>query len=732
MSSSSDISEYQAALTSSDSDDEENRRRKSSAKSGRGRSTASRTSLSIDRHGNSSASSHERRSGKRKSTRSHYDLSHDRARRKLHTREYLQLLNEQIRDASSRIPRDPVQRSLFLSPSQLGVTRWSCDEKEAFFGALSRLGKDDLLGIAAATGTKSESEVFVYLNLLRQGLVEKELRPGKSQILRPLDLPAAYEISQDCCTVLDRAAESLEQEQQRYEEYLEKAKWGKDRWLLTPQIGDWAAASLEEGEAGVADVEESLPSAVLLRLECWLELSSRIFMNPAPPKDDHNWRNLAGVDGPPAIRYTAFADFHTLAVEFTKKLMQTALFYATSRLRATDANGHVPVPAVIPRDVQTACKVLGVRENSRGFWTGAARRCGLDVYQRLPAPWTPIEEATPLRYEDVEMRLMDPSHGNWGQYDSPARVKEPSEAEPPDWSSSEEDGASSDGSHPSSTASPALSSDSEVDIRPLGRRLTPDHTSDGSRTDIHNRQSRPGVARMSRRALEREQDQYAEAMDQQASMAEEQRLWAILHFEAPPPRNEEPELAILHKEKPWQEKRTRKDLVDWRHKLQYWDEWETLPGGQLPSTKFFRPPAGSIRMSSQGDGKDVQRKLNGPATEDDHRITDEVMAGVVDSHSGGEISQPDPPTGDATPPMVSASSRTQPRPQRRRNAPSGASAMGMVPTGSAVAAETDPESGNERGEDSDESAYDSDVPEGWRPWAGARAEAARLHDEGDE
>src|SRR5204863_8877293 len=73
--------------------------------------------------------------------------------------EYRQLLNFDILHASSRVIEDG---GLPIPPSQIGVSKWASAEKESYFNALSRLGKDDTRGIASRIGSKSEPEVKAY------------------------------------------------------------------------------------------------------------------------------------------------------------------------------------------------------------------------------------------------------------------------------------------------------------------------------------------------------------------------------------------------------------------------------------------------------------------------------------------------------------------------------------------------------------------------------------------
>ena len=83
----------------------------------------------------------------------------------------------------------------------------------------------------------------------------------------------------------------------------------------------------------------------------------------------------------PSIQRTAFNDFHTLAVSVTKRLMQSAIMQATSRLRSQRRRTKKGVmPLVKTRDVLSAIDILGLKRNGRSQWTDVARRCNVRVF----------------------------------------------------------------------------------------------------------------------------------------------------------------------------------------------------------------------------------------------------------------------------------------------------------------------------------------------------------------
>jgi RNA polymerase I-specific transcription initiation factor RRN5 len=105
---------------------------------------------------------------------------------------------------------------------------------------------------------------------------------------------------------------------------------------------------------------------------------------------------------------TAFRDFHSLTLNLTKRLVQVAIMQATSRLRSKRRRlRHGVKPMVRKRDVRAAIDILGLQRNGKHRWKGAARRCGVRVYdeQRLTRfkskKWD-------LTYDEVEEILGPP------------------------------------------------------------------------------------------------------------------------------------------------------------------------------------------------------------------------------------------------------------------------------------------------------------------------------------
>ncbi|KAF1818231.1 uncharacterized protein K489DRAFT_374419 [Dissoconium aciculare CBS 342.82] len=283
----------------------------------------------------------------------------------------------------------------------IGYSCWSSVEKDALFTRLARSGVGDLRALSKAVGTKSESEVFVYLKLLgEQSFGQNE--DAQAKRLNEERTNAAWEISQDCEDALNAAADSLAQHISKHETITEQSLHG-DTWLITADNADAidqryedlamlpsprgedtiseetnTKAPATDGEHGDAETQPISPADDLLRSSAFLHLARTLFMNSATAD---SWHNLDGVIGPsqePAMFRTALEDFFDLTVSLTRRLCLTALTQASTRLRSYAAQS--PVPAVNAEDVRTACDILNVRRDRSQYWAGVPRRCKVNLY----------------------------------------------------------------------------------------------------------------------------------------------------------------------------------------------------------------------------------------------------------------------------------------------------------------------------------------------------------------
>ena len=492
--------------------------------------------------------------GSRSKRKAKKQASHSRAKRVkgCYNREYLNLLNIDINDAARR----KIHVDHFPLPSsQIGSSMWAVDEKRTFFSALDRLGRDDVRGIAARIESKSELQVQEYLLLLHHATMEKKAR--ERPLLAVTDLPAALEISEVCEHILERAADALASRQEISEEKTEQEKWG-GIWLLTEDVCRQLEERRKEDEA---EIEEVIPAINLLNLKTWLELSSRVFMNPSAPLEQNNWENLAEAGEYPAIRTTAFEDFHSLAVSITKRLISTTLFCTMSRIRAKHAQ-KIKHSEVNVDDVQAAVNILRLTPNSDQFWVKAARRCNLQILNDKSSLLE--ERESPMTYDEVEAALRSaiPARSQSAGRGTPSRAYIQTTIGTDDPATQSESGVDSLESETDGVSESVDGTDNSKNIS-------------FSDSDVHSPgyqgSGRPHTAK-ALKAAERAQDSYTEALDKQVSQMEEARLWAMLK-QTPPFKIEVEPFEI---ERP---KLVRGDVdltENWRDFLDFRNHWEIL------------------------------------------------------------------------------------------------------------------------------------------------------------
>ena len=434
--------------------------------------------------------------------------------RGLYRSDYHDLFNEAVNDANS-----PHLFNTFpsLESSLIGITYWSSEEKGLVFDCLARKGRD-AKAIATIIGTKSEPEVQVYLQLLRERLLERAAEGDPQVLISDTEMLAALQISRSCEKQLDLAAEGLASRQKAHEISVEKKRHGT-YWLLDQETSDLFERPTESGE----DIGQDLETARgILSLGNMLKLSSRFFMNSLEPES--NWRTYSESGELPSIFCTAFVDLHRLVVGIVKRLVSSALFFAMSRIRRLDNKFTNYKRHVRKQDVYAALDITGMRLDRKGYWINLARRCNLEVCDGTVEKGAKNIGNT-LSHNEVEERLRQPY----------ARDASPEAPEAEENVSDNSDDA------------PGTGADSVKQVRTSPSCLS---TADDESQD---------------------EDEYVEAVDMRASRREERRLWELLELD-PPER-----LWADHSVPPVQSRALSaiEDAGDWRNWTTYQSRWET-------------------------------------------------------------------------------------------------------------------------------------------------------------
>ncbi|KAK6438411.1 hypothetical protein LTR95_005381 [Oleoguttula sp. CCFEE 5521] len=478
---------------------------------------------------------------------------------------YRSLLNSHIREVN-----DGEQDFDPLPSSQIGGSFWSSSEKSIFFEQLSRLGAGEVRQIADAVGSKSEPEVKAYLLLLDTGVRELEATSRPNDLFTHSEVPAAAELGVALEIVLDDSATDLSQRVFDAESRAERNLHG-EWWCIndetatklellaetvlpdevestsTDNASEASSDESDESQQFSADKQQTLPvpAAALLKPTEFLNLSRTLFMNSADPTDI-NWQSIASTDSTatgPAIFRTAFDDFHNPVVSITRRLVQTTIFQATSRLRA-----HADVrtaPNVHGRDVRAALAILGMPADAKHYWATAARRCKVDVFTGSD------------KYRDGRRSTKTGVQLTWDETEKALGLVQ----------------FSLDDEITDEVTSGDLDDDSDA-YTDISDSENNDHDPDSEdnrsvKSESSSRERKPSKRKraLSPHSFDKAEEQYLEALDRHGSLAEEQQLREALGHE----REHTEEQPMPER----QFKRARLDPRprDWRGPVQYAPPW---------------------------------------------------------------------------------------------------------------------------------------------------------------
>lgn len=497
-----------------------------------------------------------------------------------------------------------------LNQSQIGITIWSASEKCLFFDNLARKGRDNILGIAAAIGTKSEPEVRAYLLLLDEASTKRQIYSPNESLPGQIEIPAASEISPACESALENAADALAVLQQKDDEKAEKQKQGKT-WRLTPKYCRDVNRRMKRDPEHEVQEFKLLPEADLLNLNNFLTLTKLFFMNSTDPQ--YHWQTYA-VDRNerPSIFHTAFSDFHNLVLSVTRRLVRSAIFFAMSRLRAMDGSRKEANRQVRLNDVIAAMNVLGMKKDRHEYWVRLARRCKLNVCDT----YNPGSRSKKKMNYDMVERELDRPRDQRGYY-----TRKSSEI-------------SSRASSLSSDASSSIPSDSAPESTTSTTESSESESGSNSSSKLPLNHVSPETITAQDR-WDREEDTYISALDQQASLCEEDRLWNLLDRTPPHPSNPD---EIQIPKKPRNEPKPLEDINDWRKWIYYAAEWEVLGASKNDWSRqrpmLHRSHNEVVRNTSSRTRRKGKERVAEPMSIDGA----EDESGVSDPRSGNNIS----------------------------------------------------------------------------------------------
>ncbi|KAI5842849.1 hypothetical protein BZA05DRAFT_411642 [Tricharina praecox] len=478
------------------------------------------------------------------------------AQRNKFTTEYVDLLNTEIRAARDRSiysTSDAFRRQ----GCYVLLSYWTPDEQDVFFNHLAVLRKDAVDGIAKAVGTKTVFECRAYIQLLEEGLLEVQ---GRRSVSRSRDtvglgeIPAAVELSEDCVAALERQADFVEDRKRRDEERFEKRRWG-DCWLIDEELAAEVKSLYKADDT--EGINEIAPEAELLDVAKILDLSEKYFMNGS---GESNYRAFAPRGETPSMRYTALQDLHSLVLSVTRRIVQTSIFMAESRLRNMENQIFAPAPFIRADDVQAAVEAMSLPQNTVQYWAQLPRRTGLAVVEHIIQMKYKVPKTMELTH--VEEFLNKPITKVSGTKIRRKPQAPEANSNPP---SEAEDSDASEAGSPT-----ARSSFSSLD--PDSSDLSDDDAMTTHPSAAHIRRTRKLAL------LAAAEDRYMNAIDARQSLREEKQLWRVMGF-SPTTSADENEEEGDEGEVPNPLRRQVRDLectTDWRDDVVYHAPWEVV------------------------------------------------------------------------------------------------------------------------------------------------------------
>lgn len=431
--------------------------------------------------------------------------------------------------------------------TQNGAVIWTAEEKELLFNTLDRKGKGGIRYAAATIGTKSEVEIADYLKLIQRSLEARHVLEERLELIIMGEIPSALEVSKECCAELDRYAEYLVIQEDVDTEKECRAIYAGNGLICAPQ-----AKSLVEKDVNPPLRGSIHLAANVLNVPGWTQLSTQVFMNFGGSKAEDSWNELVkSKKESPGLYGDALMDFYALTVSITRRLVQSTMFFAMARLRSMSGIGRARRNAIRKRDVRAAVDVLNMRHDRQGFFVDAARRNHLVILDD--------ENESPMSYEEAEEILGQEDENENSDADQEDTASESENAE------EVEEGGEEDEEDEASNMDSATS---QPNSEPSNHQ-NPDRT-------------RPPKLSWDEIPLDTEEE-HADLVDVQISRAEESKLWHIL--DTPVPRHLDIPIVPAEEDKkdatqkPHCQRKLKEELVDWRDRTLYRDEWEEYGEG---------------------------------------------------------------------------------------------------------------------------------------------------------
>ena len=495
--------------------------------------------------------------------------------------QYLSLFRENTQHEAEQYSSNNFQET------QIGASLWQPEEKARFFEALARHGRHDLKSIAQQIDTKSQFEVKVYLDVLVTAETDRQLFEKQTKNISQAEYPAALEVSAETEEVLGRAADALAAFQEQYDAAVgQRSDTGP--WLIDQYIAATLDEHADDYEVDVAGTDKSLdeglqgqPEHALFQLGNMLDLSQTVFMKGSLKEPAAHWKELAEDGETPAVTQDALHGMSDIVVNLVRRLIQTTIHVAQSRIRATTDEHHNPKSRVKSEDVRVALDVLNMKHDSWDYWTTLPRRNNVRLvagsHQRGQS------DKTQISYEKAEEQLsIRQSRGRRRSMSMSSLVSDAG-------SGQSSAGDSEDWAAAAYTRDDGSDDDEDVEEDDMTDMDASDPLEDPNDiTSIDLDQPMSSIAR--KRLMDEQQDMYLEAVDMKASREEERRLRDVLGLE------DAHEIKLEEDEelgrRPYVHRKTVEEVKIWEGSYQA--PWESeASGAEIPSKAADAEPAHS-------------------------------------------------------------------------------------------------------------------------------------------
>jgi hypothetical protein len=211
--------------------------------------------------------------------------------------------------------------------------------------------------------------------------------------------------------VVDKAAAALSAFQEHFDFAAGQRSHGV--WLIDRQAAselDKAADEIDlSHDLSEGADEESQPladSARYFHMSTFLNLSESFYMNQG---SGETWHDVGEDNEHPAMTMDVLTDFYKIIVSYLRRLIQSIIFIAKSRIRLTSTISYSTLHTVRQDDVITALDIMNVNNDLWSYWIQMPRKNKLLVVHRNSVKHFNPDDV--INYDKVEGALSESRRG---------------------------------------------------------------------------------------------------------------------------------------------------------------------------------------------------------------------------------------------------------------------------------------------------------------------------------